>query len=66
MDLDFGSKLQDALINGVKTNGLDEEHLKFDSAIIPLEVNDTEVVNNDIESLSISQDNLSVEIAAAS
>lgn len=66
MDSDFGSKLQDALINGVKINGLDEEHLKYDSAIIPPEVNDIEAVNNDIESLSVSPDNLSVEIAAAS
>lgn len=66
MDSDFGSKLQDALINGFKINGLDEDHLKYDSAIVPPEVNDTEIVNNDIESLPVSQDNLSVEIAAAS
>ncbi|CAH0728365.1 unnamed protein product, partial [Brenthis ino] len=66
MDSDFGTKLQDAFVNGVKINGLDEEHLKYESPIVPVEVNDTEIVNNDIESLAVSQDNLNVEIAAAS
>lgn len=70
IDSDFGTKLQDALVNGVKLNGdLDEEHkLHFGTEVTQTQENTTEAISNEqIEAVTVpSQENTNVEITAAS
>ncbi|CAH2094434.1 unnamed protein product [Euphydryas editha] len=67
IDSDFGTKLQDALVNGIKLNGdLDEEHkLHFGTEIATQENTDEPSSNEHTETVT-SQENTNVEIAAAS
>ncbi|XP_026494287.2 uncharacterized protein C14orf119 isoform X1 [Vanessa tameamea] len=69
IDSEFGIKLQDALVNGFKLNGdLDEEHkLHFGIENVQPEEDLIESGSNEnSETLTVSQENSNVEIAAAS
>ncbi|XP_039757527.1 uncharacterized protein C14orf119 homolog [Pararge aegeria] len=65
IDADFGTKLQDVLTNGVVVNGdADVHQLREDEPAleVPL-IEDNEVIE---ENRAVSQENINVEIAAAS
>ncbi|KAM3962499.1 uncharacterized protein C14orf119 [Aphomia sociella] len=72
MDSDFGAKLQDILINGPQLNGdmngRDEFHLVQEEEVVnePWRNGDVEVVEENTEEQGVPQDNIPVEIAAAS
>ncbi|XP_050675390.1 uncharacterized protein C14orf119 isoform X2 [Leptidea sinapis] len=65
IDPEFGSKLQDALVNGIKVNGVDDFYSVIENHNHELGNNEENLSVDNTETVGISQE-VSVEIAAAS